>query len=164
MVSPVPSIIVNSAITEEDMNPWFIIAHPSSAGSRCCLFSNNKIPLHVLSLTYYMHLPTTPVDFGDHENYTNLVQSVNIYLDFIYQKPMIEMRKKGQDKRKHPNSINMLLGKYDDIGMNNVHTLNIRKPPEYYSWSKRSTRASIKSLFRLIFPDYGVTGCQIGYT
>ncbi|OMH84949.1 hypothetical protein AX774_g1523 [Zancudomyces culisetae] len=164
MINSVPSIIVNSAITEEDMNPWFIVGPPPSAGSRCCLLSNVTAALRVLSLTYYMDYPSTPVDFGEHGNFMSLMQSFNIALDFLHQKPMIDLRKKSQDKRKPSNSINMLLGRYDNIGTNNVHTLNIRKPPEYYSWSKRSTRASIKSLFRLFFPEYGVSGYGAGYT
>ncbi|OMH82743.1 hypothetical protein AX774_g3764 [Zancudomyces culisetae] len=115
MVSPVPSIILNSAITEEDMNPWLDTGPPPSAGSKCCLLSNVTAILRVLSLTYYMDYPSTPVDYGERGKYLNLVQSVRVSLDFIYQKPNLDTRKKGQDKRKPSNNTKILLGGYDNI-------------------------------------------------
>ncbi|OMH85017.1 hypothetical protein AX774_g1447 [Zancudomyces culisetae] len=164
MVNPVPSIIVNSAITEEDLDPWFIIGSPPCAGSGCCLLANNNIALRVLSLTYYIDHPSALNDFGSVEGFTDLLHSFSAALDFSHKKSAICKRINGQEKRKTPNSIYMLIERNDDISDKNTRTLNIRKPPEYYLWSKRSTRASTKSLFRLLFPKRRVAGCDIDYS
>ncbi|OMH80220.1 hypothetical protein AX774_g6352 [Zancudomyces culisetae] len=164
MINPVPNIVINSAITEKDMDPWFTIGPPPSAGSGCCLLANPILSLRVLSLMYYMDYPSTPIDFGEKDNFMNLLYSFNVTLDFLHQTSMANLSDKTYHQYESFKSSDLSAAKNKSTISGNGHAVNICKILEHHSWSTQNARTFVNSLLRLLFPEHEAVGYADDYS
>ncbi|OMH85708.1 hypothetical protein AX774_g738 [Zancudomyces culisetae] len=151
-IYPVPSIIANSAITEMDRNPWFILGTTASVGYLCCLMENSAEALKVLSLEHYTDYHASKPAPSFTKNTLAILSSVDITLGYIYDVFFTPTDKEISQRYKTFNSQKAFAGKNRKSTSNTLQMPNvICRPPECL-WTRGSTSIFIKSFFMLIFP------------
>ncbi|OMH84759.1 hypothetical protein AX774_g1711 [Zancudomyces culisetae] len=65
----IPSLLLNAAITECDINPWFVMNSSVSVERICCILTDPTHKFKVLSLEQYMDYPMTTLSSDEDENF-----------------------------------------------------------------------------------------------
>ncbi|OMH83226.1 hypothetical protein AX774_g3272 [Zancudomyces culisetae] len=160
IVESVPNIILSTAITDNDINPWFTVGTPASTGYVCCLLSSPAVALRCMLLTYYMDYSSTSVDFIESLCFLDNSALHNIIIEHVYENFLFSNNKSNTQKYKKMDTF-ITRNKDKDMygGSSRVQISNLLSKPSKNALSLNdNTAAFVSSFFRLIFPNPRLIG------